>query len=111
MTSDNTTARPWFATKTLLSGGGGDINRRTVRGNDLKDDHEVCTLNPHMKQWTARHEADLNLMLRAVNAYDDLVAELENARAIIMGEAPQYGMALDRIDAALAKAGKKPDGR
>jgi hypothetical protein len=44
--------------------------------------------------------ADARLIAAAPELYD----ELENARAIIAGEAPQYGEAIARIDASLAKA-------
>lgn len=51
---------------------------------------------------TSIGEAAANAWLLA--AAKDLYAELKNARAIIAGEAPQYGDAIARIDAALAKA-------
>ncbi len=50
----------------------------------------------------ARSEERANAHLIA--AAPDLLDELENARVIIAGEAPQYDQALKRIDAALAKA-------
>jgi hypothetical protein len=49
-------------------------------------------------------EANARLIAAAPELYD----ELENARAIIAGEAPQYGEAIARIDALLAKARGEP---
>jgi len=51
-------------------------------------------------------ETDANA--RLIAAAPELYDELENARAIIAGEAPQYGEAITRIDALLAKARGEP---
>jgi hypothetical protein len=66
-----------------------------VNRHDAEEDDIICSLSNH---------ADARLIAAAPELYD----ELENARAIIAGEAPQYGEAIARIDASLAKARGEP---
>jgi hypothetical protein len=100
MSRTNATPRPWKQERAYVLDGEGD---------PIAD---CLTIGLIRRLSSQKTQADAELIVRAVNAHDDLVTALQHARRVIVvaceANAPNYAsdqhVAVLEIDAALSKA-------